>query len=167
MSQTTAFLILVVALPVFGPVIYALIGGVIFSPSPAWWASWLAPALIAAAVLGVIAIPVCRKFGAPWAAAFGAGIIAAGMVSAFLLYSLPMMLTFANPQPTSYLVTVADKKRSGKQTCDYPFSIAELWQSFCAETAADYEGLRKGQKLEVIGRGNASGMFIEGYRLAE
>jgi hypothetical protein len=85
-----------------------------------------------------------------------------------MLWYVPMMLTFMVRDDVRWPATVASTERSGKDIkCDYPFSIDEISQSFCAASAEAYAELRIGRKIEIIGQGSRYGMFIEGYRLAE
>lgn len=169
-SQKTAFLIFLAFVIICAPVLYAYItfSGLFFTASPDWWAAWLVPGMVVSTVLALASVFLLRKLGAPWAAALGGFLCIAGLSMALILWYLPMMLTLTAQQQMSWPVTVASMERSGKDIkCDYPFSIDEIWQSFCATSAEDYANLHKGQKIEVIGIGSQYGMFIEGYKLAE
>lgn len=167
-SQKTAFLIFLAIVIIAAPVLYAYIAfsGRFFTASPDWWAAWLIPTAVAAVVLALASIPLFRKLGAPWAATFGGVLCVMGMMAGLMLWYVPMMMTFMVREQVSWPGTVASTVRSGKDVkCSYPFSIAEIWQGFCATSAADYAELRMGRKIEVIGPGSKYGMFIEGYRL--
>jgi hypothetical protein len=169
-SRRTAFLIFLAMVIVAAPVLYAYIAfsGRFFTASPDWWAKWLVPTAIAAAVLALASIPLFRKLGAPWAATFGGFLCVMGVIAGLMLWYVPMMLTFMVRDDVSWPATVASTERSGKDIkCDYPFSIDEISQSFCAASAEAYAELRIGRKIEIIGQGSRYGMFIEGYRLAE
>lgn len=167
-SRKTAFLIFLAFMLIAAPVIYAYISfsGRFFTASPGWWSTWLAPTAIAAVVLALVSIPLIRKLGAPWAATFGGALCVIGIVAGLMLWYLPMMMTFMVREQVSWPVTVASTVRTGTDIkCQYPFSIAEISQGFCAESAGAYAELRTGRKIEVIGLGSKYGMFIEGYRL--
>lgn len=169
-TQKTAFLIFMALVIVAAPVLYAYISfsGRFFTASPGWWSTWLVPTAIAAPVLALASLPLFRRLGAPWAAAFGGILCVMGVIAGFMLWYLPMMMTLPMREQVGWPVTVASTVRSGTGfKCQYPFSIAEISQGFCATSAKDYAELRTGRKIEVIGLGSKYGMFVEGYRLAD
>ncbi|QND52285.1 hypothetical protein HB779_10455 [Phyllobacterium sp. 628] len=172
-KQQLKFLpIFIIAMLGGGPLLYLKYSGDIFVASPIWMGKYLVPAIVGSAVAGIVAILVflylVRRWnlsiGQPKAAAFGTGLAVGGLLMGFMLFTLPIMLTLADRHPHTYPATVSNKERHGKMTCDFPFSIQEFNQSFCAVTAEDYAVLRPGQKIEVVGTGNDFGMFVEGYR---
>lgn len=169
-SQKTAFLIFLVFIILAAPVVYAYItfSGRFFTASPEWWSAVLIPTVIAAVVLALVSVPLLRKLGAPWSATFGGSLCVMGMIAGLMLWYLPMIMTFMVREQVSWPVTVSSTVRSGKDIkCNYPFSIAEIWQDFCATSEADYTELRTGRKIEVVGLGSKYGMFIDGYRLVD
>lgn len=168
--QRTAFLIFLALVVIAAPVLYAYIAfsGRFFTASPNWWATWLVPTAIGAIVLATAAIPLFRKLGAPWAAALGLSLCVMGLIAGLMLWYAPMMMTLMVREQVSWPVTIESTVRTGKDLkCAYPFSIKEVWQGFCATSAADYSELRTGRKIEVIGQGSKYGMFIDGYRLVD
>jgi hypothetical protein len=168
-SQTTAFLIFVVTMVLAGPFIYALVTKTVFIASPGWIGRVLWPTGIAAGVMAILSIPLLWRANPrpPKSVFFMVPVAVIGMIMAFVLWSLPFVMSKFASEPTAFVLTVSNTERQGKVRCDFPFSLAEIQQTFCAATAEEHQRLQLGTKVEFYGQGNGWGLTVEGYRLAE
>lgn len=171
-SQKTAFLIFVIVMLLAGPFLYSLVSSTLFITSPEWIDRTFANSLMAAAIVGLAIIPILIRITRRietriqrWSVIVMGPVVIASLLIAFVFRSLPIMLVLFDQNPVSYAVTVDSTQRRGKVRCDFPFSIKELYQSFCASTAESHAALRPGKKIEIYGSGNNIGMFVEGYRI--
>jgi len=170
-SQKTAFLIFLPVMILAGPLLYAIFTNTVFIVSPDWWAKFATWAFIGSAAVGLLSVPVCLRFAKSCAdkrqrlaLIFAGPVVALSLAFVFARTSLPMVMSRISSQAISYELTVSSTQRSGKVTCDYPFSIREISETFCATSASAYRELRPGSKIEVFGEGNQWGMIVKGYR---
>jgi len=171
-SQTAALLIFLAVAVLAGPGLYVNFVKATFIVSPDWWSRFAIPTFIGSAVLALLSFLVFLRLAKSyedkkqrWSLIIMGPLGIAALVFWFVRMSLPIMLSQISPQATSYEMTVRTTQREGKVRCDYPFSIQEISETFCATSADAYGKLRPGSKIEVFGKGNQWGMFVEGYRL--
>ena len=163
-SQKTTFLILLAVVILAGPFLYTTLTKTVFIVAPDWWDRFATFTFVGCVVVALLSVPVFLRSQRLSLMIMGP-LIVLSLVFVFAHLSLPIFMSRISSQAISYELTVSSTQRSGEVRCDYPFSIKEISETFCATSADAYWKLRPGSKIEVFGQGNQWGMFVEGYRL--